>query len=65
MIPMHELWQECRWGLYMPPHKNGLIEAMPFRSARERDAWVAQNPDMRQAVGKRHPAVKAFRQRQS
>jgi hypothetical protein len=64
---MHEsdVWPDRRWGVFMPPHKNGVIEARPFKSEKERDAWVAQNHGMRQAVGKRHSAVKAFRSRKT
>lgn len=60
-LPSFELWPVRRWGLYAPPHKNGKPQVWPFQSDAERAAWVAQNPAMRQAVGKRHPAVKAYR----
>lgn len=56
-----DTWFSRRWAIFMPPHKSGVIEARPFRSEKERDVWVAANPNMRQAVGKRHPAVKALR----
>lgn len=57
-----DLWPERRWGIFVPPHKSGVIEAKPFMDETLRDQWVAANPLMRQAVGKRHPAVKALRQ---
>lgn len=58
-----DLWPERRWGVFCPPHKNGVIEAKPFKTEAERNAWVAENPLMRQAVGVRHQAVKALRGR--
>lgn len=51
------------WGLYQPPHPCAVAEAKPFPTVKARDAWVKENLTMRSAVGKRHPAVKALRQR--
>ena len=50
------------WGLFTPPHPAAAPQAKPFASVAARDAWVKANPEMRSAVGKRHPAVKALRQ---
>lgn len=36
-----------------------------FATERERADWLAQNPTRRRPVGKRHPLVKAYRQRAS
>lgn len=44
-----------------PNHPQGVEEVRFFRMAVDRDAWVAQNPKTRRAVGKRHPAVKSLR----
>lgn len=62
---MHEsdMWPERRWALFCSPHKNGTAEAKPFKPEKERNAWVTENPLMRQAVGQRHPVVKAQRNR--
>lgn len=57
-----DLWPDRRWGIFVPPHKAGVIDAKPFKSAAERDVWVAANPQCRRSVGKRHPAVKSLRQ---
>lgn len=64
MTTPHEsdLWPERRWAIFCPPHKNGVVEARPFKSEKERDAWVSKNPLLRQAVGQRHPVVKALRE---
>ena len=56
-----DTWYGRRWAIYIEPNTASL-QARPFRSAQERDAWVAKNPRSRQAVGKRHPVVKAMRQ---
>lgn len=60
-------WPERRWAIerfpvriYLP--SDPAAQAAPFKSARERDAWVALDPVSREAVGKRHPAVKRLRQ---
>lgn len=50
------------WGIQdKPNHPQGVERVCFFRMASDRDAWVAQNPKTRRAVGKRHPAVKALR----
>lgn len=43
-------------------HPCTVPEVRPFRTEAERDAWVAQNPRRRDAVGKRNEYVKAYRQ---
>jgi hypothetical protein len=55
----------CRFGLQMPavPHPNAIPEVHAFRTDKERDAWVSQNPKRRVAVGKRNPHVKEYRTR--
>lgn len=60
-----DLWPERRWAIkwYQPT----LDPSVPygvwcFKSSQERDTWIAEMPGIRQAVGKRHPAVKALRQ---
>jgi hypothetical protein len=60
LIPEFELWPECRWGVSVS--SLGKCEAKAFPSAKARDAWVAQNPGQRRAVGKRNIVVKAYRQ---
>lgn len=63
MMHESEFWPVRRWAIFIPPHARGRAEARPFKSEAERDAWVESNPSMRQAVGKRHPVVKEWRQR--
>lgn len=55
----------CRWALQYPAerHPCAVPEVRPFYTESERDAWVAQNPKRREAVGKRNAHVKAYRQR--
>lgn len=55
----------CRFALQHPAerHPCAVPEVRPFRTDAERDAWVAQNPNRREAVGKRNDHVKAYRQR--
>lgn len=56
-----DVWLDRRWAITRAPHPQGVVEAHPFRSEKARDAWVSESRH-RQAVGKRHPAVKALRQ---
>lgn len=51
------------WGIQTTA--SGTEEVRFFRMAVDRRVWVAQNPKTRRAVGKRHPAVKAFRTREA
>lgn len=51
------------WGVQTKA--NGTEEVRFFRMAVDRRLWVAENPKTRRAVGKRHPAVKAFRTREA
>jgi hypothetical protein len=59
-----DLWPERRWAIQEIQKVGVRWEATVyyFRSAKERDAWVAGNVLTRVAVGKRHPLVKALRQ---
>jgi hypothetical protein len=58
---MSSCWFALQWPSV--PHPNAIPEVHAFRTEKERDAWVAQNPTRRGAVGKRNPQVKAFRTR--
>lgn len=63
MISWNEL-SYCRFALQHPAerHPCAVPEVRPFRTEAERDAWVAQSPKRREAVGKRNALVKAYRQ---
>lgn len=41
------------------------VDVRHFSTKSERDAWVAQNPGRREAVGVRNPHVKAWRDRRT
>lgn len=60
-----DLWPERRWAIQRfstraPSPDIPTAQVVPFKSERERDAWVAKDP-ARYAVGKRHPLVKSLR----
>lgn len=47
-----------RWGWQTSGTRDTIRH---FATPVQRDMWVEQNPEARTAVGKRHPLVKAFR----
>lgn len=49
-----------RWGWQTSDSKDSVRH---FSTPQGRDEWVAKNPLARAAIGKRHPLVKAFKQR--
>ncbi len=51
-----------KWAVQIAGHPNAVPKVYPFLATVDREQWVARNPLQRQAVGKRHPWVKAFRQ---
>lgn len=64
MIDEPLLWK--RWAIQwpaVPRHPQAVPDVRPFSTEKERDAWVAQNPGRREAVGVRNPYVKAWRTR--
>lgn len=56
-----DFWPVRRWASYPANIYSTERRAKPFRSEAERDAWVAERPMERLAVGKRHPTVKYTR----
>lgn len=51
-----------RWAIQLPGFFGPAhVQVYFFQDAGHRARWIALNPGRRQAVGKRHPAVKAFR----
>lgn len=53
------------WNVWGIQTMNGVSEVRHFITEPERRDWIRQNPYARQAVGKRNPKVKAFRQRKA
>lgn len=57
-----------RWAIQwpaVPKHPQAVPQVYGFATETERDAWVAQNPGRREAVGVRNPHVKAYRTRRA
>jgi hypothetical protein len=52
-----DFWPVRRWATYPASRHTSERRAKAFMSEMERDAWVAERPYERQAVGKRHPIV--------
>lgn len=50
-----------RWALQHHARGQTPAQVYFFHDETHRARWIALNPGRRQAVGKRHPAVKAFR----
>ena len=55
-----DLWPERYWAIDIARER---IRAYPFPSLDARGLWIIINSASRSMVGKRHPAVKALRQR--
>jgi len=50
-----------RWGVQRAPHPCAVDVVHEFASEAARDAWVAESPLTRRAVGVRHKAVRQYR----
>lgn len=56
-----DFWPVRRWATYPTSAYTTERRAKAFMGEAERDAWVAERPAERKAVGKRHHTVKYTR----